>query len=414
MHKRKELMDFKTYTKIILFVTLLTLLSCTTKKQAIVPRYYNDVYNFPLKGKVKLLDSKLTILDSTVSEARDYWRAGGFYDGRYYTIARMFDSLGRFYKSFSRRYISTPIKQTDSASIRFYDAKDFEQKRQYVQESYPYNTYNPYALKLNRLSALDVWEGKLIKQDSSDFTSTRHYNYVFDNKSRVLKEYKIYIGYRKYKNIIDTIKRGYVKDPKTGLSLKIPLDWRKKLYRNTPDIIYTIYEVNYKYNAQNQLVSKLYDFSMNKANNITVEIDHDLMAPRRYDTIMEKYTYTDKGLLSTITMSFDDYVPWYEAYTYNKKGKVTKIRRIRLPGSLTIMSSKIKRYKDLYFNDNGDVTKIISYEDDTFKVPYKTYYFVYPVYDEQGNWLKCEIHLDGEIKEQPSKIVERTITYYDN
>jgi len=405
---------FKTNITIIILGVLLILLGCKPKKNALVPRYYNDVYNYPLKGKVKLFNSELIIIDTTVSEARDYWRSGGFYDGRYYTMARMFDSIGRFYKSFSRRYISSPLKPTDSGSLRIYDAKDFEQKRKYMQEDYPYNTYNPYALKLNRLSALDVWEGKLIKQDSSDFTYSYLYKYTFDNKGKVLKEHKLFKLFREYEYRKDTITNKFIRDSVTGYRVKFPVDWSKKLYRNTPDKINTTYLVYYKYNSKNQLVSKLYDFSLNKVNDISVEIDHNLRAPRRYDTVQETYTYTDKGLLSTITMSFDDYVPWYEAYTYNKKGKVTKIRRIRLPGSLTIMSSKIKRYKDLYFNDNGDVTKIISYEDDTFKVPYKTYYFVYPVYDEQGNWLKCEIHLDGEIKEQPSKIVERTITYYDN
>lgn len=393
--------------------------SCKTSKESVtIPRYENDVKNLALKGKVKSIKSSSQYTNANLTEKqRDIYanhkNAGGF-DWHNLRFSSNYDTLGRERGGVLKggtllyRHAITGEEKVlyDSLEIDaysyLYDELDFKEKSLYKQPAYPSQVFNPYRLKLNRKKINNLFKF-YIKKDSSDLTSYYKYTYEFDDNDKVLKEYKIRVHYRQVIIKYDSIS-GKLKEYPTN-------DWRKKLYRNTPDVIDTLYIANYSYNDKDQLVERQFNLTSNSQYATTEYIDHDYEAYKRFNTV-EKYTYTEEGLLSSVKLYYDKAVFFSEEYTYKDKDKIVKIRRVETD-IIMPFNKNIRPYKELFFNANGGIEKIIAYKNN-FETPIATYYYVYKNFDSQGNWLICHIHLDGSIKPTPTIIAERVITYHDN
>ncbi|WP_179020103.1 hypothetical protein [Winogradskyella forsetii] len=354
-------------------------MACKTTNKDVIPRYEQEVRNRHLKGPVKLLQCYVDYVDKDLSfDQKQYYKANLYAGGAnefISTISAKFDSLGRVIRLRPIDSFNHIVRDTN-AGIYFYDEEDFNSKKQYTQKNYPRYSYNPNILKLNQKGYSSSSLNKL--NDSSDLRRYYEYRYVFDVKERVKTEYKV----QYYDKNID----------------------------GTPEVIDSTYAVAYSYNKKDQLIEKHFNFISDRYRD-PISIDHDYDAYRRYKTV-EKYTYNNKDLLSTVKLYYDDQVFFSEEYTYNNNGQLTKMRRIKMSDFMSI-NKNIKPHKELFFNDKGDVSKIIAYSDD-FKIPFATYLYVYKDYDAYGNWLYCELYLDGEIKKTPTMIAKRIIEYYEN
>ncbi|WP_179007936.1 hypothetical protein [Winogradskyella forsetii] len=350
----------------------------TTKKD--VPRYEQELRNRHLKGPVKLLQCHVDYVHKDLSfDQKQYYKAsfpGGGASEFISSVAIKFDTLGRQIRKWSSVDSVDQVFYDTRAGVYFYDEHDFESKKKYVREKHPRYTYNPNILKLNQkyYSTINLIDRK----DSSDLRRYYEYKYVFDREGKVKTEYK--------------------------------LQYYDKDVDGNPEVRDSAYAVAYSYNKKDQLIEKRFNFISDRYRD-PISIDHNYDAYRRFKTV-EKYTYNNKDLLSTVKLYYDDQVFFSEEYTYNNNGQLTKMRRIKMSDFMSI-NKNIKPHKELFFNDKGDVSKIIAYSDD-FKIPFATYLYVYKDYDAYGNWLYCELYLDGEIKKTPTMIAKRIIEYYEN
>ncbi|REE07828.1 hypothetical protein DFQ09_11022 [Winogradskyella pacifica] len=354
-------------------------MACKTTKKDVIPRYEQEVRNRHLKGPVKLLQCYVDYVDKDLSfDQKQYYKANLYAGGAnefISTISAKFDSLGRVIRLRPIDSVNHIVRDTN-AGIYFYDEEDFNSKKQYTQKDYPRYSYNPNTLKLNQKGYSSSSQINL--SDSMDLKIYYRYDYMFDNSGKVLKEFKL-------------------------------TDWDKNI-DGKPEIIDSTYAVNYIYNTKDQLIEKQFNFISDRYRD-PIQIDHNYDAYRRFKTV-EKYTYNDVDLLSTVKLYYDNQVFFREEYTYNNNGQLTKMRRIKMSDFMSI-NKNIKPHKELFFNDKGDVSKIIAYRDD-FKTPFATYLYVYKNYDSYDNWLYCELHLDGEIKKTPTMLAKRIIEYYEN
>jgi len=117
------------------------------------------------------------------------------------------------------------------------------------------------------------------------------------------------------------------------------------------------YIANYSYNAKNQLINKEYEIISKTP--IKVRIDHGLEIPSLRGTFVNEY---------------------------------------------------VRVINELFFNNKGEVSKVIAYNND--ETVFATRLYTYEGYDQYGNWTQCNKYLDGIITEKPTSITYRRFEYY--
>ena len=239
--------------------------------------------------------------------------------------------------------------------------------------------YNPLHIKLNTNSAQGY--NLKVKKDSSAFEVGSGYDYVLDEKSKILEEKKIF----------------FIDDNRDGIIDKKDME----------------YVASYIYDEKNRLVKKKYNIVYKYP--VSVTIDHDLEIPHsRGIHPIEEYRYDALGNLTAVYLyktEEKESLLFLEEYTYNEKNRLIKLKRINRTDG-TLVNKHVRVINELFFNEQGEVSKVVAYNNDD-KTVYATRLYTYEGYDRYGNWTLCNKYLDGVLTEVPTSRIYRRFEYYE-
>lgn len=361
----------------------------TDKKQ--YASIYTDLQAYKLKGPVKMIRSnfKKNYEQLTTKDERKIVSAhfsvypiiNGYFDfdrnGFEKTHYSLRDSINEIHFDTIYNY---GYNYTDYVYRYEYNKNDYKEKLKIKQTlNTPKWVFNPYQLKLNRQSykAYDV----IVKKDSSYKEQQYIYIYKTDATGKIINQ----IMEHHFDNDLD------------GVS----------------DSSFQYYTVDYKYNAKNQLVKKVYHLNP-KIFDDRYYLDHNLEVSYSKETPIEVYTYNDAGNLTSVYTYLNPQktVLAYSAeYFYNDSNQLVRLKRRKATGMMGVFNKHFKRLNEFFFNDKGDVIKINSYENDE-KTIHATYLYEYKKYDKYGNWLYMQMRIKDIPTKDPIKVVNRIIEYY--
>ena len=275
------------------------------------------------------------------------------------------------------RYLSSiDYKKTDDYE---YEERDWAEKSKYktgLKQYYPVKNHN-LLLKLNRTEVQKeevIMGGKIFQELSKDI-----YIYIYDEQGRV-KEEQEYLVHRLEETIKDSTHK------KADL-------YTRKLFT---------------YNAKGQVINQKIIAGLRAKERAYTDLGTECDF---CNDLQLKYAYDQLGRIIQVTMYGCEGVVAQEEYTYHPtKDYVEKVKcYVTGPGE---MSNPTKRFVKTY-NQQGDLIEkefILNSPQQTLteKVRYYSY-----EYDNQSNWIKCNMYLEGTQEGVPSLVAERKIEYYN-
>ncbi|WP_430408566.1 hypothetical protein [Kordia sp.] len=286
-----------------------------------------------------------------------------------------------------------------SKKIFIYDKEQFNKLKTYkISKLIPFPVYNPYTIS----ASIGSFRTLVIMNDSSKLQLERIYKYDFDEEGRVVnkKEYMHIEGYQ-----INEI-----------------IDIESRIANN--------------YNSIDQIISQQYFFIENDVEfhtrsgyvdytiNLTREHDalfdyyeydidfeyYGIKDSLNYKNFLNEFTYDDRGNMKNFTFYVKNEPFKKETYTYNDKDILVSLERY-VQADKTVGSFD-NYYKREFFDNYGNIIKSVTSREESFSKP-KIRLYQYK-YDQYNNWTECNMYLDGEIKEVPTIIAKRIITYYED
>ena len=377
-----------------LLIVVIILAGCKTLPAAdtlkIAPLLKTDVYDFNLKGPVKSIKEYATRYTpkELSEEKKTYYQAAGFIDlflglsFTRYDRNEMKISRQRLLESFDSIYPDTSYYKRSRSFSYFYQKEDYKEKKEYIKDAHKLSSfvYNPLEIKLN--TTFTTTYSLKVQKDSSSVWKGNGYDYIFDSSSKIQQEQKFYYRDKDRDGIADS----------------------KNIF----------YNADYLYNEKNQLIKKEYKIVYKYPTKVS--IDHGIEIPALQDIHpIEEYRYDDVGNLTAVYLyktAEKQALLFLEQYTYDEHNKLIKLKRIKRTDG-TFVNKHVRVINELFFNDQGEVSKVIAYNNDD-KTVYATRLYTYEDYDRFGNWTKCNKYLDGEITKVPTSITYRRFQYYDD
>jgi hypothetical protein len=358
------------------------------KKSNITPVLKTTAYEYNLHGPVKSIKEFTKSNTRELSkEKRAYYAAASFVEMFRGLSYSKFDenkmiTIGQRLKgSFDSVYSDTIRLDRNKTKQYFYNKDDYKKKEGYISEvnSLSRYIYNPFQINLNI-----VYEQSYtlkVEKDSSDLWSGRGFDYIFDKSLKIIEEQQFFYWDKDRDGIIDKKKMDYL--------------------------------AHYTYDEKNQLIRKKYEIVSKTP--ISVTIGHNVRIPALNNIHpIEEYRYDEKGNLTAVYLYKTEEkksLLFLEEYTYNEKNRLIKLKRIdRTDG--TLINKHVRVINELFFNEQGEVSKVIAYNNDD-KTVYATRLYTYEGYDDYGNWTICNKYLDGVITEVPTSITYRRFEYYN-
>jgi len=285
-----------------------------------------------------------------------------------------FDRNGFEIKMHYRYQDSTGRPAMDYANksiyIYIYDSLDYIKKRKIMGlKNYPYNVYSPNRIKLNSMGTNPI-------KKFSD-TLPLYYLYKIKNK-RIIEEVKAYgiEGKISLPNTLNPQIRKTNSYNKEGLITQQNVRYREALTKNFfPD-----------------------------------QIMHLSMEVAAHSEIIYHYQYDEQKRITQVQLMVNGDKKWQEDYFYEDKSDK--------PYKLDKYIDKQRTYGKYfteniteYYNEKGDIIKSVNFNPSGEVI--RTRFYEYE-YDPNGNWIKCDMYLEGypEKTEQPTIEVTRAYEYY--
>jgi len=285
-----------------------------------------------------------------------------------------FDRNGFEIKMHYRYQDSTGLPSMDYANksiyIYIYDSLDYIKKRKIMGlKNYPYNVYSPNRIKLNSMGTNPI-------KKFSD-TLPLYYLYKIKNK-RIIEEVKAYgiEGKISLPNTLNPQIRKTNSYNKEGLITQQNVRYREALTKNFfPD-----------------------------------QIMHLSMEVAAHSEIIYHYQYDEQKRITQVQLMVNGDKKWQEDYFYEDKSDK--------PYKLDKYIDKQRTYGKYfteniteYYNEKGDIIKSVNFNPSGEVI--RTRFYEYE-YDPNGNWIKCDMYLEGypEKTEQPTIEVTRAYEYY--
>ncbi|MBW2963119.1 hypothetical protein [Mesonia aestuariivivens] len=259
-------------------------------------------------------------------------------------------------------------------NIYKYDSLDYLRKRKITGlKSYPYNVYSPNRIKLSYI-AINLFFKPI---------DTLHLYYQYNKKIEKGREY-----------IKGEIKTYGIEENKS-----------------VPDTIYTEIKTINSYNEEGLIT--LQDVSYREAlskNFLPDQIMHLNMEVPAHSEIIYHYQYDDQKRITQVKLLVNGDKKWQEDYFYEDKSDK--------PYKLDKYIDKQRTYGQYfteniteYYNEKGDIIKSVNFNPSGEVI--RTRFYEYE-YDPNGNWIKCDMYLEGypEKTEQPTIEVKRKYEYY--
>lgn len=168
------------------------------------------------------------------------------------------------------------------------------------------------------------------------------------------------------------------------------------------------------YNEKGQIVEQeLYFKEFWNERDISGEFEefHELYFVVSYSKLSKKYTYDERGYLNTYSLYNFDELQYQETYHYNNQGQLEWLHRYVI-SERTRFKLFDTDHTDIYFNENEDIEKAVSYSNQTGEV-IDTRYYQYE-YDSNNNWTTAYIYRNELSPEGLVFKSQRIITYYEN
>lgn len=374
-------------------LVLVVFASCKTRNisRGTIKSYHKqsrDVYHFNGSVKTSRTFQKLYNRDSLSDDQLQLFLVANRFVGFCYGVYIEFDKNGTekkwhsipdsMYQSLAHDTIVVKSKRGRMVRMYAYEhfSKDIEEKTKYRQEHLVRkHVFNPYRVYFNTRS----YEPNevIVEKDSSYRKQTEVYEYTLNYDGTIHQE----IG-------------------KTH--------WDKDL-DNEIDKETINFTATYHYNTKKQLIKKTFEFG-----GFPDYPDHGLEFWGTGKIPQEEYTYDERGNLTSVYT----YTVWKgervglvfsEDFTYDDSNNLIRLKR-RASGGLSF-NTDFKRVNELYFNENQEVIKLVSYENDE-KTVHATYKFEYVNRDKYNNWLTYYHYLNDE--EKAFSEVHRVFEYYDS
>jgi len=191
----------------------------------------------------------------------------------------------------------------------------------------------------------------------------------------------------------------------------------KVLWPDDPDSIVAsdqMTRVENIYNEKGQIVEQeLYfkEFWNERDISGAFEEFHELYFIVSYSKLSKKYTYDEQGYLNTYSLYNFDELQYQETYHYNDEGQLKWLHRYVI-SERTRFKYFDTDHTDIYFNENEDIEKAVSYSNQTGEV-IDTRYYQYE-YDSNNNWTTTYIYRNEMSPEGLVFKSQRIITYYED
>lgn len=245
------------------------------------------------------------------------------------------------------------------------------------------------------------------------------HKYDFDEKGRIKKQKEYFESFYECENYQDTIKK-FNQSMDKYLSDKINLDYEWDYVYDNQDRI--IKMVNYIRDVDNDPEYK--DSMMNIINKEFFEIAYDDL------NRVKEIKFYIQGLNDTKEKYTKSYLYEYhptKGYLISREEKLHPYYYYEIHhGGGTTSSQYLDPNTKIYYDEHGNMIKMEFLSEDAQyfmkEVDPKSKMFfskIFPrfyeyEYDKYNNWIKCEMYFRGSKEFEPSLVIEREITYYED